>query len=100
MPGFRLSRLARLDLIEITDYTVDAWGLEQANRYLDGLEDCFTRLARTPEMGRTCDQIRTGYRRMEHEKHVIVYRSNHDGIFISRILHQRMMPGTHLFEDS
>lgn len=37
---------------------------------------------------------------MEHEKHVIFYRMDNGGIFISRILHQRMLPARHLMEDS
>lgn len=100
MPGYRFSKQARLDLIEIADYTVDRWGSRQAERYLDGLEDCFERLVQTPQMGRACDQIRKGYRRIEQEKHVVIFRAEADGIFICRILHQRMLPEEHLFEDS
>jgi toxin ParE1/3/4 len=99
LPTYRLSRLARLDLIEIADYTVDTWGLEQADRYVDGLVGCFERLARTPGIGRPCDRIRPGYRRVEHEMHVVIYRADRDSVFISRILHQRMLPSRHLIED-
>jgi toxin ParE1/3/4 len=99
LPAYRLSRLARLDLIEIADYTVDTWGLEQADRYVDGLVGCFERLARTPGIGRPCDRIRPGYRRMEHEMHVVIYRADRESVFISRILHQRMLPSRHLIED-
>jgi toxin ParE1/3/4 len=91
--------LARLDLIEIADYTVDVWGLEQANRYLEGLANCFAQISRSPEVGRSCDQIRPGYRRIEHEKHVVLYRIDHDGVFVSRILHRRMLPSKHVLED-
>jgi toxin ParE1/3/4 len=96
---FRLSRLARLDLIAIADYTLDTWGLEQANRYLDGFAGCFDQLARNPGIGRTCDGIRPGYRRIEHEMHVVIYRADEDGVFVSRILHRRMLPSRHLIED-
>ncbi|HUX45344.1 MAG TPA: type II toxin-antitoxin system RelE/ParE family toxin [Terracidiphilus sp.] len=100
MPGYKLSKLARLDLIEIADYTLDTWGAGQAYYYLDSLGACFQQLAHTPEMGRTCDAVRPGYRRIEHEKHIVFYRIEGDGIFISRILHQRMLPARHLMEDS
>ena len=100
MPEYRLSRLARLDLIEIADYTVDTWGADQANRYLDRLEACFRQLAETPEIGRPCATVRPGYRRMEHQKHVIFYRAKKKGVLIGRILHQRMMPGRHLMDDA
>jgi plasmid stabilization system protein ParE len=44
LPAYQLSKLARLDLIDIADYTVDTWGEEQAYRYLNSLEACFNRL--------------------------------------------------------
>ncbi len=100
VPEYRLSRLARLDLIEIADYTVDTWGAEQAHRYLDSLEACFRQLAEKPETGRLWTRIRPGYRRFEHLKHVLFYRPMKKGIFIGRILHQRMLPGRHLIDDS
>jgi toxin ParE1/3/4 len=100
VPEYRLSRRARLDLIEIADYTVDTWGVEQAYRYLDSLEACFEQLARTPAMGRPCAMVRPGYRRMEHQKHVIFYRAKKKGVFIGRILHERMLPGGRLIDDS
>lgn len=87
-------------MIEIADYTVDRWGPSQAERYINGLEDCFQRLVRSPQMGRPCDQIRRGYRRVEHGKHVVIYRADADGVFISRILHQSMLPERQLFEQS
>lgn len=98
--GYSLSKLARLDLIEIADYTLDKWGVSQAERYLDGLEDCFKRLVKNPEMGRACDRIRKGYRRIEQGKHVVIYRADAEGIFICRILHSSMLPERQLLEDS
>jgi len=85
--------------MDIADYTVDTWGQEQAQRYLDSLEACFNRLAKTPRAGRSCDRIQPEYRRFEHERHVICYRADHEGILISRVLHQRMLPSLHLIED-
>jgi toxin ParE1/3/4 len=98
LSGYWLSKLARLDMIEIADYTVDRWGPSQAERYINGLEDCFQRLVGSPQMGHPCDRIRRGYRRVEHGKHVVIYRADADGVFISRILHQSMLPERQLFE--
>jgi toxin ParE1/3/4 len=100
LSGYSFSRLARLDLIAIAEYTLDRWGLSQTERYLDGFDDCFKRLVQSPRMGRACDQIRPGYRRMEQGKHIVIYRENAGDVFICRILHERMMPETQLFEDS
>jgi toxin ParE1/3/4 len=99
LSAYQLSKLARLDLIDIADYTVETWGQDQALRYLDSLEACFQRLAQMPQIGRACDRIHPGYRSMEHERHVILYRMDGYGIFIGRVLHQGMLPGKHLIED-
>ena len=100
MPNYRFSRLARLDLIEIADYTVDTWGLQQSIRYLDSLEGCFRQLARSPGIGRPCERIQPGYRRMEHQMHVVFYKADRDGILISRILHKSMLPSRQMIEDT
>ena len=49
-------------------------------------------LADNPSLGRACDNIRPGLRRMEHARHVVFYRQTPTGVLISRILHQRMLP--------
>lgn len=99
MPGDRFSRLARLDLIEIGDYTLDHWGEDQALRYLDSLERCFELVSANPEIGRKCDRLRKGYRRIEHEKHVVFYRTDRAGVLIVRILHQRVLPEIRAMEE-
>lgn len=98
MSECQLSKLARLDLIEIPDYAVDTWGPDQAIRYIDGFAECFDRILANPAIGRSCDKLRKGLRRFEHEKHVVFYRVDEDGIFIIRILHQSMLPSRHLME--
>jgi toxin ParE1/3/4 len=99
LADYRLSRLARLDPFEIADYTLETWGEEQAYRYLDDLDACLKRLAESPGTGRPCDHLRPGYRRLEHEKHVIFYRTETEDIFIVGILHERMMPRPYLLDD-
>lgn len=95
MSRYRLSVLAELDLADIADYSVDMWGGRQAEAYLDSLVDCFVRIAKTPDMGRSCNSVHPGFRRIEQGKHVIFYKPDNDGVFISRILHQRMLPTDH-----
>jgi toxin ParE1/3/4 len=78
--------------MDIATYTVNTWGRDQAMRYIDALEACCQRLADKPELGRACDQVRPGLRRLEYGRHVVFYRIAADGIMVSRILHQRMLP--------
>jgi toxin ParE1/3/4 len=97
---YRLSVLAEVDLADIADYTTDVWGSKQAELYLDGLTACFARVALNSDLGRRCDSIHPGFRRIEEGKHVIFCKPLTRGVFITRILHQSMLPNRHeLLED-
>lgn len=96
MLAFRLTKRAKADLKDIGCYTQDVWGREQRNRYLDNLDASFHDLARTPQKGRSCDDIRQGYRKHQVGRHVIFYRQGAGNIEIIRILHDRMDAETHL----
>jgi plasmid stabilization system protein ParE len=50
-------------------------------------------------MGRLCEHIRPGLRRMEHAQHIIFYRIESDDILISRILYRRMLPEKRVIDD-
>jgi toxin ParE1/3/4 len=91
MASYRLSPLGETDLLGIATYTLNTWGQDQTVSYIDGLEACCQQLANMPELGRACDQVRPGLRRMEYGRHVLFYRVEAKGIVISRILHQRML---------
>lgn len=56
-------------------------------------------LADNPASGRNCDDVRPGLRRVERGRHVIFYRETAEGILVSRILHQRMLPEKHAIDD-
>jgi toxin ParE1/3/4 len=95
LAAFRFSRRAESDLLSIGDYTLRTWGKGQAARYIRKLEMCCQALADNPALGRSCDDVRPGLRRLEHGKHVVFYRRERDGILVSRILHHSMLPGRH-----
>jgi toxin ParE1/3/4 len=99
MPGFRLTKLAKADLKDIGRYTQGVWGREQRNRYLANLDASFHDLAQTPHKGRSCDDIRQGYRKYQVGRHVIFYRQDAADIEIVRILHDRMDAEAHLSTD-
>jgi toxin ParE1/3/4 len=95
MAKFRLSRRAEADLLGIGEFTLRKWGKSQASRYIDELETCCEMLADNPALGRPCDHVRPGLRRHERGKHVLFYRPERNGLLVSRILHQRMLPERH-----
>lgn len=100
MSTYRLGPKGASDLAEIFDRTVDTWGEQQAEDYVDELARCFQLLADSPGLGRACDLIAPGIRRFEVGKHVIFYKPDRNGIIVSRILHQRMLPSQPHFMDS
>jgi toxin ParE1/3/4 len=97
--AFHFSRRAEDDLLEIGAYTLQNWGVDQTIPYIDQLETCCQRLADNPGLGRSCDEIRPGLRRMEQGKHVIFYRQHEGGTLVSRILHERMLPERQAIDD-
>ena len=93
---YRLTPAAERDLESIWTYTVQQWGLDQANRYIDFLTATFATLAEAPETAPACDAIRPGYRRHSAERHMIYFRVADYGIVVVRILHDRMDAPRHL----
>jgi toxin ParE1/3/4 len=92
---FRFSRRAEADLLSVGECTLQTWGKAQAACYIGELELRCQTLADNPALGRPCNDIRPGLRRLEHRKHIIFYRQEREGILISRILNKRMIPDRH-----
>jgi toxin ParE1/3/4 len=96
-----LSPRAESDFLNIGDYTLRTWGPGQTVRYLSAIRACCQRLAEHPSIGRPCDELGAGLRRVEQGKHVVFYREIEDGILVARILHRSMLPERHdLDEDT
>jgi toxin ParE1/3/4 len=96
MAKFELTRAADRDLTQIYIFSHNKFGERQADDYFLGLDSCFGQLAEMPDMGRSIEDIRTGYFRFTHARHVIFYRKIEGGIRIARILHISMEPERHL----
>lgn len=91
MKPFTLTVAAKTDLREIALFTQRRWGKEQRNAYLKQFDDSFWLLAENPDIGRTCDEIRAGYRKFPQGSHVIFYQqTGNQQIRIIRILHKSM----------
>ena len=99
MPSFHLTAQAKEDLKSIARYTQETWGQIQRNKYLAALDKCFHRLAENPRVGRSCDEIREGYRKLHEGRHVVFYRHVPEGIEIVRVLHGSMDIESHLSEN-
>ncbi|OOF03797.1 plasmid stabilization protein ParE [Salinivibrio sp. MA440] len=91
MKPFQLTNKAKSDLKDIALFTFRRWGREQRNIYLKQFDESFWLLAENPDIGKTCDGIRDGYRKFPQGSHVIFYQQiGSQNIQIIRILHKSM----------
>lgn len=94
--GYRLTPAAQSDLSSIWDFTRDRWDMRQAEVYVIEIRDAIERIATDPDRGRSCDEIRLGYRGYPVGSHLLFYIARDGVIDVVRILHQRMDPTLHL----
>lgn len=88
--------LAEADLEDAWRATFERWVPKQADNYVDQLFERMCLLAEQPHLGRACDQLRSGYRRVLSSHHIIFYRIDGDSVVIVRILHEKMDFDAHL----
>lgn len=89
MASFTLRPKAVQDLADIWNYTVQTWGESQADDYIQDLNRSFVSLSKHPGKGKSCDDIREGYRKYPVGKHIVFYRQmSQTEIEIIRVLHQ------------
>lgn len=88
--------LAEVDLEGVWLDTLERWGSTQADIYVDQLYERLQVLRKHPELGKACDDLRAGYRRLLVAHHVAFYRIASDTIEIVRVLHERMDFDSHL----
>ncbi len=90
MATYKLYPAAEKDLEGIWYYTVDEWSIKQANKYIDDLHDAFQSLADRPLRCHERTEYTPPVRIHRHDHHLIVYLQSDTGIFIVRVLHERM----------
>jgi toxin ParE1/3/4 len=89
---FVISEKAVEDIENIWLYTLEAWSVEQADRYYNLLFDEIEYITEHPLSGRNADHIRKNYRCTKVKSHLIFYRYKkvENKVEIIRILHQCM----------
>ncbi|RDH75640.1 type II toxin-antitoxin system RelE/ParE family toxin [Mycolicibacterium moriokaense] len=97
MIRYVLSPAAQADLEDIFDYTCERWSADQAESYVREIQRAIERIAHSPFIGRSCDEVRAGYRRCAVGSHTLYYRVDRDELIdVVRILHKRMDVDRHL----
>ncbi len=85
-----VSPQAQRDLKDIRSYSLQSWGAKQADIYLGKIEGAFYDLLENPEIGRERNDIKTGYRSIVIEKHILFYKIETSENRILGIPHGRM----------
>jgi toxin ParE1/3/4 len=94
--GYVLSPRARADIEDIWSYTAEKWGDAQAESYIRSLKHGIETIARDPNRGRPCDDLRPGYRKFAVGSHILFFRLMGEDIDVVRVLHQSMDFEQHL----
>lgn len=82
---------------DIWDYTIERWGAAQAADYVRTLDKACQDVASGTRVSTSIDDIRSGYRKLLVQSHVIFWRQNEAGdTEVVRILHGRMDVPRHL----
>lgn len=74
MARYRLSNVAKEDLIRIHQYGVEKFGIAQADKYYETFFEYFDIIANQPFSFEAVDFIRSGYRRCKCGSDTIYYR--------------------------
>jgi len=86
MTKYKLSNLAREDLIRIHHYGVKKFGMAQADKYFNTIFEYFNIIAQQPFSFESVDFIKMGYRRCVCGSDSIYYKVNNDSIEIMTII--------------
>lgn len=94
MATYQLTQRADEDLEGIFLYGVDAFGVNQARRYLRGLRRMLRSIADNPLLGSAVDGLGGSYRRRVYRAHVVYYRQRlGQCVLIVRILGRQTAEG-------
>lgn len=87
---YLLSLAASRDVEDILYRGLEQFGLEQAQRYRDGLTDAFAFLSDFPRAARLREEVKPPLRAHRFGSHLILYDALDDGsIVIQRVRHVR-----------
>ena len=86
MTKYKLSNVAKEDLIRIHHYGIKKFGMTQADKYYDSFFDYFIIISEQPFSFESVDYIKSGYRRCVCGSDSIYYRINNDIVEIMAII--------------
>lgn len=86
MTGYKLSNIAKDDLIRIYEYGVKTFGVRQADKYFNSFFEHFDLISENPYSFEACDFIKPGYRRCVCGVDTIYFRVRNKSVEIMTII--------------
>ncbi|WP_165748826.1 type II toxin-antitoxin system RelE/ParE family toxin [Cellulophaga sp. Z1A5H] len=86
MTDYKLSKVAKEDLIRIHRYGVKKFGMAQADKYFDSFFEYFNIIAQSPYSFESVDFIKKGYKRCVCGSDSIYYKINENIVEIMAIV--------------
>lgn len=104
MASFQVTEQAEADVSDIIEYTLERWGMKQAESYADRIEAAYVAIAEEPTRGRSRAEARPdvlGHHIGQHgrsARHVVFYTYDalEDRVTVLRVLHDSMDFDEHL----
>ena len=90
MSVYKLSSKAEFDLTVMYEFDISKFGLTEAQKYFFGMHETFNVLSKNVNIGRDASEFIEDLKRFTYKEHTIFYFITTNGIFIIRVLSQRM----------
>jgi len=90
MGVYKLSRKAEIDLAAMYEFGIYKFGLTQAQQYFYAMHDAFDVLSENMDLGLDASEFIPDLKRLSYKAHTIFYLQATSGIYIIRVLSQRM----------
>ena len=90
MGVYKLSTKAEIDLAKMYEFGIRKFGLLQAQKYFLEMHDVFQVLDENADLGRDASEYIEDLKRFSFKAHTLFYLQTTSGIFILRVLSQRM----------
>ncbi len=87
------SALARKDLQNIRNWTLEKFGVKQSDVYIRQIDAAVHLIAKNPGLARDASSIRPHLKKLFVGGHVVYFRINDPSIAVVRILHGKMDAG-------
>jgi len=87
---YKLSSKAEFDLAVMYEFGISKFGLTQAQKYFFGMHETFEVLSKNVNLGQDASEFIEELKRFTYKAHTIFYLITTSGIFIIRVLSQRM----------